>query len=139
MNNRELWLDAALQTLFRDVDTTAAFEARVLARLQSDLSTESAEEASLAREVECERYRNAALDAKNRLRAILQGWAVDGLGVAALSVVVLVGMWERWAPGAILRLSEYLPYIATLLGASLAIVPLVGMRGERSQHLRSQA
>jgi predicted anti-sigma-YlaC factor YlaD len=138
MNDRETRLEAILQTLFRDVDTTADFEARVLARLRSDSLPELAEEMNRARQVERERYRRASLEVKNGLRATLQRWALDGLGIAGLSVVVLIGAWGHLGPSAIERLAESGPFVATLLGVLLVIVPLVGMWVERYRYPLSQ-
>jgi hypothetical protein len=138
MNDREARLEATLQTLFCDVDTTADFEARVLMRLRSNSFLKLAEGMNRARQVETERYRRASLDVKNGLRATLQRWALDGLGIAGLSVMVLVGAWRHLGPGAVERLAESGPYVATLLGALLVIVPLVGMWVERHRYPLSQ-
>jgi hypothetical protein len=138
MNDRESRLEAALQTLFRDVDTTADFEARVLVRLRSNSFLKLAEEMNRARQVERERYRRASLEVKNGLRATLQQWALDGLGIAGLSVMVLIGAWRHLGPGAIESLAEFGPYVGTLLGAFLVIVPLVGMWVERYRYPLSQ-
>jgi hypothetical protein len=136
MNIGESRLEATLQTLFRDVDTTADFEAQVLARLRNDSLPEL--EMDRARQVERERHRRASLEVKSGLRATLQRWALDGLGIAGLSVMVLIGAWGHLGPGAMERLAKSGPYVATLLGALLVIVPLVGMWVERYRYPLSQ-
>jgi hypothetical protein len=132
MSTRESRLDKHLEALFGGLDTAADFDARLMARLRAESQTDAGERAIRARQQERERYRKALLALQSWRRSVLRLLTLDTLGIAFLLVVAVVTAWPRLND--VLDISrQYGPYLATLLGVLIAVVPLMGMRAEQTR------
>jgi hypothetical protein len=132
MSTRESRLDKHLEALFGGLDTAADFDARLMARLRAESQTDAGERAIRARQQERERYRKALLALQSWRRSLLRLLTLDTLGIAFLLVVAVVTAWPRLND--VLDISrQYGPYLATLLGVLIAVVPLMGMRAEQTR------
>ena len=132
MSTRESQLDKHLEALFGGLDTAADFDARLMARLRAESQTDAGERAIRARQQERERYRTALLALQSWRRSVLRLLTLDTLGIAFLLVVAVVTAWPRLND--VLDISrQYGPYLATLLGVLIAVVPLMGMRAEQTR------
>jgi hypothetical protein len=132
MSTRESRLDKHLEALFGGLDTAADFDARLMARLRAESQTDAGERAIRARQQERERYRKALSALQSWRRSVLRLLTLDTLGIAFLLVVAVVTAWPRLND--VLDISrQYGPYLATLLGVLIAVVPLMGMRAEQTR------
>jgi hypothetical protein len=133
MSTRNSQLDKHLEALFGDLDTAAGFDARLMARLRAESHTDAAERAIRARQRERARYRQALLELQSWRRSMLRLLTLDTLGIAVLAVVAVVMAWPHLNGDVLDTLRQYGPYIATLLGALVAVVPLVATWLERTR------
>jgi hypothetical protein len=132
MSTRESQLDKHLEALFGGLDTAADFDARLMARLRAESQTDAGERAIRARQRERARYRKALSELHSWHRSMLRLLTLDTLGIAFLLVVAVVTAWPRLND--VLDISrQYGPYIATLFGVLVAVVPLVATWVERTR------
>jgi hypothetical protein len=126
-------LDKHLATLFGGLDTRADFDARLIARLRAESQTDATERAMRARQQELTRHRRAVLELQSRRRVTLRLLTLDALGISLLLMVAVITAWSRFG-GDIMDISrQYGPYIAMLLAALIAAVPLLGIRREQTR------
>jgi hypothetical protein len=132
MSTRDSQLDKHLEALFGGLDTAADFDTRLMARLRAESQTDAAERTIRARQQERLRYRKAQLELKSWRRSMLRLLTLDTLGIAFLLVVAVVTAWPRLND--VLDIShQYGPYLATLFGVLVAVVPLVATWVERTR------
>jgi hypothetical protein len=139
MSTPDSELDKHLQALFGGLDTSAGFDARLMARLRAESQTDAIEAARRARQQEQARYRGAVLKLRSSRRSMLRLLTLDTLGIALLLMVAVVTAGPRLSRDVMDISSQYGPYIAMLLGILIAAVPLAGMWAEqtgRSTRLR---
>ena len=133
MSSRDSQLDKRLEALFGGLDTAADFDTRLMARLRAESHTDAAQRAIRARQRERARYRQALLELQSWRRSMLRLLTLDTLGIAVLLVVAVVMAWPH-LNGDVLDISrQYGPYIATLFGVLVAVVPLVATWVERTR------
>ena len=133
MSTPDTELDKHLQALFAGLDTRADFDARLMARLQSESHADATGRAIRARQLEQARYRSAVLELQSWRRSMLRLLTLDTLGIALLLVVAFVTVWPRFRPEVMDILRHYGPYIFTLLAVMIAAVPLIGMWAEQTR------
>jgi hypothetical protein len=139
MSTPDSELDKHLQALFGGLDTSAGFDARLMARLRAESQTDAIEAARRARQQERTRYRRAVLELQGSRRSTLRLLTLDTLGIALLLVVAVVTAGPRLSRDVMDISHQYGPYIAMLLGILIAAVLLAGMWAEqtgRSTRLR---
>lgn len=124
-------LDQRLQRLFRGLDASPDFDARLMARLHAEARTDAVERAMRAREQERERYGRALSDLQIWRRSMLRLLTLDTSGVGLLLVVAVGSVWPHLNPQVVEGLRQYAPYIATWVGVVLAVLPVVGIWAER--------
>ncbi len=128
-------LDARLQALFGALDTSAGFEASVLARVKVEANAAlDRERIERARMEEWRRYGEARseLSLGNSLREFWSRYfgrwvTLETVGVAVLLGFVLQFAWSRLPPewtAQISQLSQYTPQLLIALGALMALTPL---------------
>jgi len=104
-----------------------------MARLRAESQTDAAERAIRARQRERARYRKALLELHSWRRSMLRLLTLDTLGIAVLLVVAVVMAWPHLNGDALDISRQYGPYIATLFGVLVAVVPLVASWVERTR------
>jgi hypothetical protein len=122
-----------LQALFGGLDTSAGFDARLMARVRAESQTDAIEAARHARQQERARYRRAVLELQHSRRSMLRLLTLDTLGIALLLVAAVVTAGPRLSRDVMEISSQYGPYVAMLLGVLIAAVPLVGMWAEQTR------
>ena len=125
-------LDKHLQALFGGLDTSADFDARLMARLRAESQRDASERAMRAQQ-ERARYRSALLELQRGRRSVLRLLTLDTLGIALLLVVAVVTAWPHFSSNAMEISRHYGPYILTLLAVLIAAVPLLGMWAEQTR------
>jgi hypothetical protein len=139
MSTPDSELDKHLRALFGGLDTSAGFDARLMARLRAESQTDAIDAARRARQQEHARYRRAVLELQHSRRSMLRLLTLDTLGIALLLVVAVVTAGPRLSRDVMDISHQYGPYIAMLLGILIAAVLLAGMWAEqtgRSTRLR---
>jgi len=125
-------LDARLQSLFGRLDTSADFEASLLARVkvESDAALDR-ERIERARMEEWRRYGEARRELSwgNTVREFwttyLSRWVtLEAIGVAVLAGFVLQFVWSRLPPEWTAQINQYAPEMLGLVGILMAAAPL---------------
>lgn len=125
MSTRDSRLDQHLHALFGGLDTSAGFDARLMARLRVESEADAIERARRARQQERVRY----VRARSRLRQL----TLDTLGIALLLVVALVATWPHLRPAALDIMRQHGPYVAILVSLVIAAVPLLGIWADQTR------
>ncbi|HEX8783519.1 MAG TPA: hypothetical protein VF764_09115 [Steroidobacteraceae bacterium] len=133
MSTPDSELDKHLQALFGGLDTSAGFDARLMARLRAEAQTDALAAARRARQQERARYRRAVLQQQSWRRSTLRLLTLDTLGIALLLVVAGVTAWPHLSRDVMEISHQYGPYIVLLLGVLIAAVPLLGMWAEQTR------
>ncbi len=133
MSTPDLELDKHLRALFGGLDAGAGFDARLMARVRAESQMDATERAARARQQERARHQGAICELQIRRRSTLRLLTLDTLGVALLLVVGVVTAWPHPGGDVVDISRQYGPYIAMLLGALVAAVPLLGMWLEQNR------
>jgi hypothetical protein len=133
MSTPDSELDKHLEALFGGLDTSAGFDARLMARLRAESQTDAIEAARRARQQERTRYQRAVLELQSSRRSMLRLLTLDTLGIALLLVVAVVTAGPRLSRDVMDISHQYGPYIAMLLGVLIAAVPLAGLWAEQTR------
>jgi hypothetical protein len=133
MSTPDSELDKHLEALFGGLDTSAGFDARLMARLRAESQTDAIEAARRARQQERTRYQRAVLELQSSRRSMLRLLTLDTLGIALLLAVAVVTAGPRLSRDVMDISHQYGPYIAMLLGVLIAAVPLAGMWAEQTR------
>jgi hypothetical protein len=133
MSTPDSELDKHLRALFGGLDTSAGFDARLMARLRAESQTDAIDAARRARQQEHARYRRAVLELQSGRRSTLRLLTLDTLAIALLLVVAGVTAWPHLSRDVMDISHRYGPYIVMLLGVLIAAVPLLGMWAEQTR------
>jgi len=125
-------LDARLQALFGGLDTSAKFEASVLARVKVEAAAAlDRERIERARMEEWRRYGEARSElswgnaVKEFWTAYFSRWVtLEAIGGAVLLGLVLQFVWSRLPPEWTAQISQYAPEMFEILGIIMAAAPL---------------
>jgi hypothetical protein len=133
MSTPDSELEEHLAAIFGGLDTRADFDARLMSCLRAESQTDAAERVMRARQQELTRHRREVLELQSRRRLTLWLLALDALGISLLLMVAVITAWSRFGADVMGISRQYGPYIAMLLAALIAAVPLLGMRGEQTR------
>jgi len=127
MSTPDSELDKHLRALFGGLDTRADFDARLMARLQTESRGETTERVMQARQQERARYGRAVLELQSWRRSMLRLLTLDTLAIAVVLVVAIVTAGPRLSQDVMEISRQYGPYIGSLVAVLIAVVPLLGM------------
>lgn len=135
-------LDAKLAALFSRLDTSAGFEAGVLARVQVEsVAALDRERIERARMEEWRRYGEARSELSWG-NAVREFWTtyfsrfvtLETIGAAVLLGFVLQFAWSRLPPEWTAQISQYAPEMFGMLGIVMAAAPLAVVGLNRYRH-----
>jgi hypothetical protein len=135
-------LDARLQSLFGSLDTSAGFEAGVLARVKVEANAAlDRERIERARLEEWRRYGEARSELSwgNTVREFwttyFSRWlTLETVGAAMLLGLILQFAWSRVPPQWTYLIGLYVPQMLVALGVLIALVPLAVVGFSRHRH-----
>jgi len=130
MSAPESELDKHLRALFGDLDTSADFEVRLMARLRAEPQTDATERAK--RQQEQARYLSAVSELQSWRRSMLRILTLDTLGIAFLLTVGVVTSWP-YIKDVFDVARQYGPYLAIWVGILIAAVPVLGIWAEQTR------
>jgi hypothetical protein len=129
-------IDARLRGLFRSLDTTPGFEARVLEQVRAHPHSAVRSSAAAAREQQLYRESMSALQRWRRIA--VRSLTLDALAAGALVMLVTAELMHSqpelhgWIQSAAsLASASSVQWLVTLLGAAVGLAPLVVPRFKR--------
>ncbi len=116
-------VDQRLAAMFDRIDTRPDFNARLLDRLQREVTQDAEERAKQARQLEQLRYgvaKQELLSWRRWAHAVSRIVTLERVGIVVLAASVITSAWS------VEQIRQFAPLLVTAVGALLALAPVIG-------------